>query len=63
MVEDHRHCMMCGKAIERDKLFCSEACEEVFMIQQRRIRRARILFFFLMTIILGLIFVLSSVRG
>ncbi|MFQ6129869.1 MAG: DUF2116 family Zn-ribbon domain-containing protein [Candidatus Hadarchaeaceae archaeon] len=36
MPEDHRHCVVCGRAIELDKFFCSPSCEDIFKKQRKR---------------------------
>jgi predicted nucleic acid-binding Zn ribbon protein len=60
MVEDHRHCPMCGKAVEKEKLFCSSSCEELFRKQQERLRKARLLSLLPLLILFLLILLLSS---
>jgi|YelNatPaOPRAMG01_1025707.scaffolds.fasta_scaffold10290_9 predicted nucleic acid-binding Zn ribbon protein len=60
MVEDHRHCLMCGKAVEKEKLFCCPSCEELFRKQQERMRKARLLSLSLLLFLLFLVLLLSS---
>ncbi len=43
MPEDHRHCVVCGKAIEQDKYFCSLSCEDIFKKQRKRMARSRLI--------------------
>ncbi len=43
----HRHCIVCGKAIEPDKTFCSDECEEAWNKERKRQRNFTI-FMFLM---------------
>ena len=42
MVDDHKHCTVCGRVISSDRLFDSPECEERFKLQQRRVSRMRI---------------------
>ncbi|MEM0359371.1 MAG: DUF2116 family Zn-ribbon domain-containing protein [Candidatus Hadarchaeales archaeon] len=63
MVEDHRHCLSCGKAVERDKLFCSSSCEELFKKQQERMRKARTFSLLLLFLLLFLLVALSLLPG
>ena len=43
MPEDHRHCVVCGKAVEHDKYFCSPSCEDIFKKQRKRMARSRLI--------------------
>ncbi|MEM2866404.1 MAG: DUF2116 family Zn-ribbon domain-containing protein [Candidatus Hadarchaeales archaeon] len=63
MVEDHRHCPVCGKPVEKEKIFCSPSCEELFRAQQEKLKRARLLSFLLVFLLLFLLLVLSSLSG
>ncbi|OYT34809.1 hypothetical protein B6U96_11930 [Archaeoglobales archaeon ex4484_92] len=47
----HRHCLVCGKAIEPDKQFCSDECEEI-MKKERRRQRNFMIFMFLILVLL-----------
>ncbi len=51
----HRHCIVCGKAIEPDKTFCSDECKEAWDKERKRQRNFTILMFF---VFLGLLFIL-----
>ncbi len=59
MVEDHRHCPVCGKVVEKEKLFCSPPCEELFRTQQERMRRARLFSLLLILLLLILLWMIS----
>ncbi|HDD36600.1 MAG: DUF2116 family Zn-ribbon domain-containing protein [Archaeoglobaceae archaeon] len=48
----HRHCVVCGKAIEADKIYCSEECEEVMAKEKKRQRNFMI---FMFAIMIGLL--------
>ena len=52
----HRHCIVCGKAIEPDKVFCSDDCEKEYENERKRQRKFTLimfamLFFFLLFLI------------
>ncbi|MEM3402482.1 MAG: DUF2116 family Zn-ribbon domain-containing protein [Candidatus Hadarchaeales archaeon] len=54
-MEDHKHCIICGKAIPPDKYICSPSCETILKSHQRQAQRMRIVtlgVFFLFFIIL-----------
>jgi predicted nucleic acid-binding Zn ribbon protein len=63
MVEDHRHCVVCGKSVPPEKFFCSPSCEEMFKLQQRRLRRTRVFTMLFFVIIFVLVIFLSALRG
>ncbi len=35
-VTPHKHCLVCGKAVDEELLYCSEKCEREFSKSQRR---------------------------
>ncbi len=43
MIEDHKHCIVCGKATGAETFFCSPSCEELFKNQRKRMARSRML--------------------
>ncbi len=57
MVEDHRHCPVCGKVVQ-GKIFCSPSCEDLFRKQQEGIRKARLLSLFLLLLLILLVLLL-----
>jgi len=59
VVEDHKHCVVCGRAVTSEKLLCSPACEEVFKKHQARLRRTRLM----MLAMLIILFVVLVVAG
>ncbi len=63
MPEDHRHCIVCGKAIESDKFFCSPSCEDIFKKQQKRMARTRLITMAIFIAIFVVIIVLSYLRS
>lgn len=48
----HRHCVVCGKAIEADKFVCSEECKERLEKERKRQRNFTIFMFLLLIILL-----------
>ena len=59
MVEDHKHCVVCGKAVSVDKLFCSPECEDRLKQQQKRVSRMRLYMMLMMAALFLLIIVTS----
>ncbi|MCS7121092.1 MAG: DUF2116 family Zn-ribbon domain-containing protein [Archaeoglobaceae archaeon] len=55
----HRHCVICGKAVELDKHFCSKDCEETFKKERRRQRNFTLFMFLLLFILLALLFIFA----
>ena len=63
MVEDHKHCVVCGRAIEPDKFICSPACEEVMKRSQKQATRMRFIMIGMFVTLFVVLMVLSYVRG
>jgi predicted nucleic acid-binding Zn ribbon protein len=61
MVEDHKHCIVCGKPIEPDKFVCSPSCEEILKKQQKSMARSRMIMLLVIFIIL-IVFIVASIR-
>ncbi|MFN4132933.1 MAG: DUF2116 family Zn-ribbon domain-containing protein [Candidatus Hadarchaeales archaeon] len=62
-MEDHRHCIICGKAIPTDKYVCSPSCETILKSHQKQAQRMRMItlaVFFLFFIILVMTAILRS---
>ena len=57
MVDDHKHCIVCGRVVSPDKMFCSPECEERFKMQQKRVSRMRMY----MMLMVGALFLLVIV--
>jgi len=51
----HRHCIVCGKAIEPEKTFCSDECKMEWEKEKKRQKYFTIFMFFMF---LGLLFLL-----
>ncbi len=41
MVEDHAHCLVCGKVISPGRKFCSSKCEEKYLERKASLERSR----------------------
>lgn len=63
MVEDHKHCVVCGRAIEPDKFICSPACEEVMKRSQKQATRMRFIMIGMFVTLFVVLMVLSYVKG
>jgi predicted nucleic acid-binding Zn ribbon protein len=63
MVDDHKHCIVCGRVVTPDKLFDSPECEERFRLQQRRVSRMRMYLFLMVGALFLLIILLSFARA
>jgi predicted nucleic acid-binding Zn ribbon protein len=63
MVEDHRHCIVCGKSVDTEKFFCSPSCEEIFKSQQKRLKRTRTFTLLFFLIVFMLVMFLATLRG
>ncbi|MEM2877963.1 MAG: DUF2116 family Zn-ribbon domain-containing protein [Candidatus Hadarchaeales archaeon] len=63
MVEDHRHCIVCGKATSADKFFCSPSCEALFKQGQKRASRYRNLMMVIFFLIFALIMATYLMRS
>ena len=63
MPEDHRHCIVCGKAIAHDKFFCSPSCEDIFKKQQKRMARSRLIMMGIFIALFVLILVFYFLRS
>ncbi|RLI77100.1 DUF2116 family Zn-ribbon domain-containing protein [Archaeoglobales archaeon] len=55
----HRHCVVCGKAIEPDKIYCSDECEDVMNKEKKR-QRNFMIFMFAILIALFILMVLRA---
>lgn len=48
----HRHCVVCGKAIEPEETFCSDRCERRYDEERRRQRNFMV---FMLLLLFGLL--------
>jgi predicted nucleic acid-binding Zn ribbon protein len=63
MVEDHRHCIVCGKSVDPEKFFCSPSCEELFKRQQGRLKKTRIFTMLFFIILFAAVMFLATLGG
>ncbi|MEM2889767.1 MAG: DUF2116 family Zn-ribbon domain-containing protein [Candidatus Hadarchaeum sp.] len=59
MVEDHKHCVVCGKPTDPDKTVCSLSCEEILNRQQKSMKRSRLIMLVIFVILFIFIIVSS----
>jgi predicted nucleic acid-binding Zn ribbon protein len=62
VVENHKHCVVCGKVVAPDKFFCSQECEGRLRQQQKRMSRMRLYMMLIFFVLFILILVLSSLQ-
>ena len=63
MIEDHKHCIVCGKPVEMDKFFCSPSCEEILKKQQKRMARSRTIMMVIFVVIIIVFVLISGLRS
>jgi len=61
-IPPHKHCIWCGKAVDEDKRFCSNKCEEEFNKAERRRKRSFIIYMVLLMAMFLVWFLLISGR-
>ncbi|KYK36534.1 MAG: DUF2116 family Zn-ribbon domain-containing protein [Theionarchaea archaeon] len=52
-IQQHKHCLVCEKAIPADQKFCSDRCEDIFEGRRKKARRTQILFYGIFAVIFG----------
>jgi len=62
-IEDHKHCIVCGKPTTADKFFCSPSCEAVFQTQQKKMKKSRTLMLALFVVMFVVMIVITSLKG
>ncbi len=62
-IEEHSHCVMCGKVTSSGEKFCSQKCENQFKEQQESAERRRKIFILLISVFAGSIIILSLIFG
>ncbi len=55
----HRHCIVCGKAIEPEKVFCSKECEIKYEKERKKQRNYMI---FMFAVLFGLLLLMLFAR-
>jgi predicted nucleic acid-binding Zn ribbon protein len=51
-VTPHKHCLVCGNAVNREESFCDELCESKFKSAQRR---QQLIFLIFVALFLGML--------
>jgi len=59
MVADHKHCIMCGQAVDPDKSICGPACDELMKQQQKKARRSRMMTMIIFVVMIAVIMAMS----
>jgi len=59
LVDDHRHCLGCGRAISRKEQFCSADCEHAFISAARRERRRNLTFLIALGMFVSLVLIIQ----
>ncbi|MEW6222639.1 MAG: DUF2116 family Zn-ribbon domain-containing protein [Candidatus Hadarchaeota archaeon] len=63
MVEEHKHCIVCGKATAPDKLICSPSCDHLLKEQQKRMKKSRTIMLVLFIVMFMVIMLSSMLRA
>lgn len=62
MIDDHKHCIVCGKAMDPDKTVCGPSCEEVMKQQQKKMGRQRTIMLVLFLVMFAVIILVSVLQ-
>ena len=60
---DHKHCVVCGKAIGSEERFCSQECEGSMTGQKKRQQRSMWIFMGVLVVFMVLIYVTGGETG
>ncbi len=52
MIEQHKHCPMCGTPIPLNEKFCSPKCEETARLNQQKVQKTRKMLYILFAVFL-----------
>lgn len=52
MVDQHKHCPMCGTPIPMDEKFCSPKCENIYAERARKVAKTRRTFYIIIAVII-----------
>jgi len=61
MIEDHKHCPICGKPMDSDKTLCSPSCEMISKQQQKKMSRTRNIMLLLFIVMFAILILSSTV--
>ena len=59
MIDDHKHCIVCGKPVEPNKTICSPSCEEIVNQQQKKMKRSKTMMLILFIVMFVVILLMS----
>jgi predicted nucleic acid-binding Zn ribbon protein len=62
-IQQHKHCLICEKAIPADKRFCSDRCEEIYEQRRKKARRTQWIFYGGFAIIFGWFIIMVLMGG
>jgi predicted nucleic acid-binding Zn ribbon protein len=48
MIEQHKHCPVCGTPIPMNEKFCSPKCEQIAITNQQKIKKSRRMLYILL---------------
>ncbi|OPX59492.1 MAG: hypothetical protein A4E25_00976 [Methanobacterium sp. PtaB.Bin024] len=65
MIEQHKHCPVCGTPIPMSEKFCSPKCEQIAITNQQKIKKSRRMLYILFAIfiLVWLVFMLRDQIG
>lgn len=62
MVDQHKHCPMCGTPIPMNERFCSPRCEQILAERQRKVAKTRKIIYLAFAALL-IIYIIFVLRG
>ncbi|MBU7017965.1 MAG: DUF2116 family Zn-ribbon domain-containing protein [Theionarchaea archaeon] len=62
-IQQHKHCLICEKAIPSDKRFCSDRCESMYEDRRKKAKRTQWMFYGSLAILLGWFIILFLGQG
>ncbi|MGC1120498.1 MAG: DUF2116 family Zn-ribbon domain-containing protein [Candidatus Methanofastidiosia archaeon] len=62
-IQQHKHCIICEKAIPADEKFCSDRCEGLYEERRKKARRTQWLFYGSFAVIIGWFLIMAFTQG
>ncbi|KAF5088936.1 DUF2116 family Zn-ribbon domain-containing protein [Methanobacterium aggregans] len=62
MVEQHKHCPVCGKPVPLSERYCSQDCEQIAAENQKKVAKTRKILYGLFIVFI-LVWILLTLRG
>ncbi len=62
MVDQHKHCPICGKPIPMDERLCSPNCEKILVERQKKVAKTRKVIYIAFAALV-IIYLLFALRG